>query len=236
MKRMSGMEGTALPVIRKFEETITSHEDLVEKLALIEDKLTADEKDFLAALRTNPHKKSLARLIAEAGVSPTKVLKYYAEGAVALGKVHAAIAISREQPGIVKDLVRNALDDHRICKVCVGTGKVKRNSNDKKEETMCPNCEGAGTKIFSSKHKTYAMDKVLELGGLVEAGKGSSVNVAVQQNVAVKTGGGAFMERILKTSDEILYGRPQKRLEQSSVVDVEAKASVLPEDRSGEPS
>lgn len=144
---------------------------------------------------------------------------------MALGKVEAAIAISREQPSLVKDLVRNALDSTKICKVCVGTGKVKRQSNDKKEEMECPNCEGAGTKIFSSKHKAYAMDKVLEIGGLVSPPQKGGVNVEVSQNVAVSAGRGGFMERILKTSDEILYGR---------VVEAEKVVHVLPESSGGE--
>lgn len=221
LKRMSGLEGPALPIVRKFEETIGGRPELIEKLSLIEDKLSEKEAVFLTSLREDTTKKSLARLMAESGVSPTRILKYYAEGAMALGKVEAAIAISREQPSIVKDLVRNALDSTKICKVCVGTGKVKRQSNDKKEDTECPSCEGSGSRIISSKHKEYAMDKVLELGGLVTPPQKGGVNVAVNQNVAVSAGRGGFMERVLKTSDEILYGR--------KVID------VLPENSSAEP-
>lgn len=226
LKRMSGLSGPALPIVKKFEEDIGSPQELVEKLELIESKLSEKEQNFLQSLRDNPKKKSLPRLMAEAGVSPSRILKYYAEGAVALGKVQAAIAISREQPTIVKDLVRNALDDTKACKVCVGTGKVKRQSNDKKENTPCPNCDGTGFRIVSSKHKEYAMDKVLEIGGLVESKKGG-VNVEVSQNVAVQAGKGGFMERILKTSDEILYGR--------NVIEAEEVKGVLPEAGSGEP-
>lgn len=215
------MEGSALPVVRKFEQTIGSREELIEKLSLLEEKLSEKEKAFLTSLREDTRGKTLARLMAEANVSPTKILKHYAEGAVALGKVEAAIAISREQPLLVKDLVRNALDSTKICKVCVGTGKVKRQSNDKKEETECPSCEGSGQRIISSKHKEYAMDKVLEIGGLVETPKKGGVNVEVQQNVGVQVGKGGFMERVLRTSDEILYGR--------KVID------VLPENSSSEP-
>lgn len=216
VKRMTGTtNGPATQIVRKFEEmlsegNLSARENLEEKLLAIEEKLGDDERRLLELLRSGKKTKSLATIFAEAAVKPSRILKLFAEGALALGKVHAAIEVSRNQPMVVKDLMRHALDQEKVCQTCVGTGTVKKNVNSKEESIQCPACSGRGFRLASSKHKPYAMDKVLQIGKLVDPPpKGAQVNVSQQVGVkvGVATGNGGFMERILKTSDEVLYGR-----------------------------
>jgi hypothetical protein len=217
VKRMTGLTGgPATAIVRKFEGILEGREDLEEKLLAVEDKLGDDEKRLLELLKGKKNK-SLATLFAEASVKPSKVLKLYAEGALALGKVQAAIQVSKEQPQVVKDLMRHALDQEKVCKTCVGTGKVKEKTTSTKETQECPSCHGSGYRLASSKHKQFAMGKVLELGKLIDSpAKGASVNVSQNVGVGIKvSGGGGFMEKILRTSDEVLYGR--------RIVDVEGE-------------
>jgi hypothetical protein len=233
VSKITGLEAPSqnpvVGIVAKFEETIEGREDLLEKLSAQEDKLSLEEKALMVLLETAPKTKSLARLIAESKASAYKVMQHYALGAKQLGKIRAAIEISRNQPLIVKDLLRNALDDVGICGICAGTGTVKgaTGSNHKVENQYCPLCEGKGMKVSSSEHKEYAMTKVLEMGQLVEKEPKGPV-VAVQQNVNIG-GSGAFVEKILKTGEEILYGR--NKVVDAEIVSVEDK-SVLPENSS----
>lgn len=203
----------ATSVVRKFEEMLSQGGDpraeVVEKLLAVADRLSEEERLFVELCERAGKQKGLARLMAEAQVRPSRVLKLFADGAIALGKIHSAIEVSHNQPQIVKDLMRHALDQEGVCLTCVGTGQVKKQRNSKEENEKCPSCAGSGHRLRSSKHKEYAMDKVLEIGKLVEKpSSGKGVNVAVQQNVGVNVArGGGFVERMLKTSDEVLYGR-----------------------------
>lgn len=221
VKRMTGVvPSPANTIVRKFEEVAGGREEILEKLHQMEDKLSPEEKHFVHLLETSGKQKGLARLMAEAGVKPSRILRLFADGAIALGKIQTAIEVSKNQPLVVKDLMRHALDQQGVCQTCVGTGMVKHKKNSTEETMKCPSCTGSGFRLRSSKHKEYAMEKVLQIGKLVEKpSSGRQVSVEVQQNVGVAVGrGGGFVERVLKTSDEVLYGR--KRLAEPEVIDV----------------
>lgn len=226
VKRMTGLTNSpAVKVVRKFEEMISNREELAQGMLASGRNLTEEEKTLIELLAKAPKNKSLATLLAEAGVRPSRVLQLFAEGAIALGKVEAAIEVSRNQPFVIKDLLRHALDKEVYCQTCVGTGTVKERANSKEEHQKCPSCEGSGIKLRSSKHKQFAMDKVLKIGKVIEEPKkGGDVNVSTQVGVGVQVGQtGGFMERILKTSDEVLYGR------RTEIVDAEPASGALAE-------
>lgn len=208
VKRMTGLtNGPATQVVRKFEQLVGSRANLVEKLEA-SGKLRADEAVLIELLEKAPGNKSLATLMAEAQVKPSRVLQLFAEGAISLGKVEAAIEVSRNQPGVIKDLLRHALDKEIYCQTCAGTGTVKARANGKEESQKCPSCEN-GIRLRSSKHKQFAMEKVLKISKVIEEPrKGTEVNVNQQVGVGVTVGQqGGFMERIMKTSDKVLYER-----------------------------
>ncbi len=232
VKKITGLDNSnpATQIVQRFEETIEGREDLLEKLMAQEEKLSAEEKALVVLLQTAPRNKSLARLVAEANASAYKIMQHYALGAKQLGKIQAAIAVGKNSPLIIKDLLRNALDGEGLCQICVGTGTVKSHTgtDHKVENSLCPQCQGSGKTFISSEHKQYAMTKVLEMGQLIEKEpKGPMVQVA--QNVQIG-GSGAFVERILKTGEEILYGRKPIDAEVISVKD----SSVLTEDSTSE--
>jgi hypothetical protein len=207
VRRMSGLEpNAALAVVKRFEKASGGRDDIAEKLSAVEESLSAEERHFLQLIQSDRSRKGVARLMAEANVRPTKVIERYAAGALALGKMEAAIEVAREQPNIIKDLLRHALDQTEVCQTCVGTGVVKDRAGSSKESTPCPMCEGRRTKLSVSKHKEFAVEKVMEFSGMVQKEKGTTVNV--QQNVGIKVnGGGTFMDKVLRTSDEVLYGK-----------------------------
>ena len=225
VKRMTGLvPSPAVKIVRKFEEMVGSREELAEKLTA-SGKTDSSEEKLLELLEKAPRNRSLASLMAEAGVKPSRVLRLFAEGAIALGKVEAAIEVSRNQPMVVKDLIRNALDREVYCQTCVGTGMVKKGVNSKEETVKCPSCQGSGVRYRSSKHKQFAMEKVLKIGKVIEEPKkGGDVNVSTQVGVGVQVGKeGGFMERILHTSDKVLYGR------RTEIVDAEPASGTTGE-------
>ena len=230
VKRMTGLVNSpATKVVRRFEEMVGSREELITKLTASE-KAGADELRLIELLEKAPKTRSLASLMAEAEVKPSRVLRLFAEGAIQLGKVEAAIEVSRDQPKVIKDLLRHALDKEVYCQTCVGTGTVKARANSKEESQKCPSCQGEGIRFRSSKHKQFAVEKVLKIGKVIdEPKKGTEVNVSQQVGVGVSVGqGGGFMERVLKTQDEVLYGR------RTEIVDAEPTGRA-PDEGDGDP-
>jgi len=218
VRNISGMViNTTQRVIKRFEDGVESRDVLIERLEAADEILRPAEKQLVQWLKDQP-KKSLARLIAESGCSAVRIMKMYVEGSRVLGENEALVLAAQEQPAIVKDLIRNALDRNVVCMTCVGSGKVKLRRNEVEEREICPSCEGRGTKFETSDHKEFAMEKLIQMNRLIPKEKGPLV--AVQQNVGVNVagGGGAFMERILKTSDEVLYGRKNESVIEAEVV------------------
>ena len=217
VRRMTGLvSNDALRIVRRFERVAGGKVDIAEKLAAVVDTLRPEERHFLELVSNPRLKKGVAHLIAEAGAKPTAVMEAYARGAVSLGKVEAAILAAQEQPAIVKDLVRHAIDQQGLCDTCVGSGRVKGRPNSKREDALCPACQGNGSTLVSSKHKEFSMEKLLQINKMIPK-EGSTINV--QTNVGIKVGGGNFAERMLKASDEVLYGaKVQGKVVQAEVV------------------
>lgn len=229
VRRQTGLENnTALRLVKKFEENIGGQDELVEKLEAVREELPQNQLALLEALKEPSNKKSLARLMVDHRVEPTQVMNQFAKGCMVLGKVGAAIEAHRNLPAVVKALVRDALEDVKeVCSVCVGTGSTSPRKGAVKETSLCPGCEGTGKSARASDLKQFAIGKLLEVTELVKKG-GQTINVG--QSVVVKNGGGGgFMERMMQTSDQILYGRKE------NIVDAEL-VNVLPENSSVEPN
>lgn len=212
VRNMSGIEpNTAHKMVKRFEQNITGGtEDICEKLEAIHDELKPEEIRLLELLR-KPHKKTLSHLMAEAGVEPTKIMSAYARGAVYLGKLEAAIAAHAGLPHVIRDLVRHAVDGTGVCMVCVGSGTVRQRVRDKGPELPCPQCQGNGKSLVSSKHKEFAVQKLLEATKIIS----KDPLVTVQQNTQINTGGsgGGFFEKMLEVSDAILYPAKERIVE-----------------------
>lgn len=220
VKRLTGIQRTGpFNAIKQFEENVTGgKEDIAEKLEAVREQLPKEQLELLKMLKERP-KQSLARIMAEAGVEPTQTMDLYARGAIVLGKVQAAIIAHNNLPGVVKDLVRHAIDDQTICDVCVGSGMTHHRAGGNKDTVKCPQCKGSGKRWEVSKHKEFAVQKILEVTKVV--GSKDGINVNVQTNVMVGAKG-SFMERMIKTSDEVLYSQKDAPVEAELV-------RVLPE-------
>lgn len=206
VRRITGVENNkAAQIVRQFEENTGGKEDIVEKLEAIRDTLPRGQLVLLELLKSNS-KKKLPRLLAETNVELGSLMKSYSNGALMLGQTAAIIEAARNLPRVMKDLASHALDGTQVCSVCVGSGKVTARKGESEETKGCPMCRGTGETLISSKHKKFAVQKILEVGKMVEK-HGPTVNVNQQVGVKV-SGGGAVMEKIALMADEILHGRP----------------------------
>lgn len=204
-RRMSGLQNNgAKRLMNKFEENIGGKDELADKLTAIEDSLNKEQKRLLALLRVS-NQRGLSRLLAESGAEPVGVLKAYARGCIELGKIDAAIEAHRNLPALIKDLYCMALSKKGVCDACGGTGKLLKTSQAAKETRPCYFCGETGI-LDASALKQFATQKLLEVTKQIGE-KGPLVNV--QTNVGVKIDGkGSFLERMVSTSDQILYNQP----------------------------
>lgn len=222
LRKMTGLEhNDAQEITAKFEKNVGGKEEVAEKLEFVAD-LTPEQKNLVAMIKSGS-KKSLARLIAESGAEPTSIMRQYARGCMEMGVVEAAIEAHRALPRVVKDLVGHALDAAKVCKTCVGLGRVKSNSNYEKEDAICVACEGSGYHFTTSKHKEFAVQKLLEVTKQVGNGK-EGVTVNVQQNVATFAGGRDFLASTLLANEEIL--NPSRRGQEVVDAEVVGRASA----------
>lgn len=223
VRSVTGVENNrAAQIVRQFEENTGGKDDIIEKMEAVRETLSKPQLELLELLKTNT-KKKLPRLMAECKVELGSLMKSYTQGALSLGQT-AAIAIAAQNlPRVAKDLAAHALDGTGSCSVCVGSGKVPARKGETKDTIECPGCHGSGTVMVSSKHKEFAVQKILEMGKMIE-GKGGPI-VNVNQQVGIKVGSvGATMEKMALLADEILHGRtasnPEPEITDAEVVPV----------------
>jgi phage FluMu protein Com len=168
-------------------------------------------------LEANPQY-GLARAVAEAGADIALVLEAYAKGARALNQMQTVLAIYKEMPNLMRDLMRHAIDEEEDCGICFGVGKVTAKANGTNLTKQCPRCKGSGKSRVASEHKHFAVQKVLEMSDLMPKKGGPLVNVnqAVQVNAA---GGSDLLARMSKAADELLYGQAPKVIDAEVVED-----------------
>lgn len=221
VRQISGVENNrAAQMVRTFEENTGGKDEICEKLEAVKDQLPKGQLALLELLKTNT-KKKLPRLMAETGVELGGLMKSYAQGALLLGQTAAIAEAARNLPRIIKDLASHALDGEGVCSVCVGTGEVARKKGEREETQVCPLCRGSRVQSTSSKHKEFAVQKLLETSKMVERG-GPIVNVNQQVGVKVgPVGGGVAMEKMALLADEILHGRPVQALPSPEVIEAE---------------
>jgi hypothetical protein len=204
LKRISGLQsGAALRVVQKFEENVGGKEDVAEKLAAISGELTKEQRRLLDILSAGSSKKSLARVLAEAGAEPIGVMHAYARGALELGKLAAAIQCHNNLPAVAEELVKMSLSKAGICHPCGGSGKLHAKSSDHQDTEPCTFCLGNGV-TNESKHKEFAISKLIDMEGLIK--KEPAVQVAI--GVKVGNGEGSVFTRMMKATDEVLYRKP----------------------------
>lgn len=216
VRRISGVENNkGAQIVRQFEENTGGRGEIIEKMEAVIESLPKNQLLLLDALKAD-NKRKLARLLAETGVTLPSLMKSYTQGALLLGQTLAIQEAARNLPRILKDLASHALDGTGVCSICVGSGKVPARKGEREETRKCPLCRGNGTTTTISKHKEFAVQKILEVAKMTEKATGPTVNVNQQVGVKVSGGGGGTMEKISMMADEILHGRPVRSLSQPS--------------------
>jgi hypothetical protein len=206
IREFSGVQqNKASKLTRKLENQLTDgREDIMEKYeALVEKPPTV--RKLLEVMREKPNI-SFTRAIAEAKVDPALALDFYAKGAMALQKTETLLELYKGMPAIFRDLMRHAIDKDVTCDVCMGVGRVQPRAGSNTLSLPCPRCGGNKTLQTSSKHKEFAMTKVLEMSQMMPP---KTPLVAVNQNqlnVTAVTEGG-LLEKMSKMADEVLYNR-----------------------------
>lgn len=206
-------KNAAARTAQRFENELTEgRNDIIEKLEAA-GTISAPVERLKDLMVANP-RWSFSRACAEAKADLGIAIDAYARGAIALNKLNTVVAMYKELPNLLRDLMRHAIDQEETCATCFGVGLVKGRPDAKKLTLKCPSCRGSGQNKVASAHKQFAMQKALELARVLPE---KQPLVAVQQNTNINTfGGEGLLEKMSKTADEILYGR------KSSVIDAEA--------------
>lgn len=199
--------GYATHAIRRLERNVEGGKfDVAEKLQAAGNLSDSEKLLVELILKKSRRRSKLVSLVAESGVDPARVIKLYAEGAIALGKAEALAVAAEGLGAIARQLVKQAAIHHVNCLTCLGLGTVPRNqagstyknTTDKRPPLVCPTCRGQKLVDHTDKHYKFAVTKLLDMAALGKAG--SDINV--QTNVAVQqldsTG---FMERLTKLTD-----------------------------------
>lgn len=209
VRRVSGVvDNAAARTAKQFEDNIGGKEELADKLEAVKGSLSKEQLALLDMIRGDTTNRRLPRFLAETGAELTGVMTAYARGALLVGQTEAIVEAARNLPRVMKDLALHALDGKKACYVCSGTGAVAPKKGALKETKVCPLCRGEKEMVQSSKHKEFAVTKILEVGKMIERGP----MVQVNQQTAVRvdaTGGstGMAMEKIALMADKILHDR-----------------------------
>jgi len=225
------IQSPAASTVRQFEENIGNRSELVSALEAISETLPEPGQKLLEMLRDGKNnKKSLARLLAESGTTPTKAMNLYSLGCVELGKVQAAILAHKNLPQVVRNLNRHALSEAGdICQVCVGTGQIncRAGTKGKGKQKECPQCQGTGTALSASPLKKFATEAILDITG--QSSKGGvnvTTNVGVRVDAATNTSD--ILAKIVGGMDQALYRRlPESTVEvlEAEVIDVSSNSN-----------
>jgi len=218
---------------RQFEQKIgDSHEGIATKL---EASLHKDHNESIATLvklLRNPGggKPSLGNLVARSGADLASVVTRYAQGEAILSGAVSMIELAREWPRVLRDLVRQAVAKEGMCYSCLGSGKVpgRQYKQKDKEWLPCETCGGDGKYFRFGENYRFAVETSAKIMKAIEPPSAPTVNVT--QQTAVLGGGGRFMERLIKTSDNILYGRKSPE----DVVDVQPEPGQSIQDTPGD--
>ncbi len=191
-------DGPAPKILRELEKKAGGTAKVLEVLAA-----TGGTPALLEVAKKGVGQKSLARLVAEAGITPDSVLTGYSKGLLMLGQLAAIAEAAEALPRVAKQLVRMALPLDEVCHGCFGNGVVPRQQNANKGTVPCPVCRGKKVVREESPLQEFAIKQLNEMGGLT-AQRAPLIQVNKQEaNIQVQ-GEGLLSSRILEMSDRLL--------------------------------
>lgn len=200
--------------LQRFEESLPSgRQDILEKL-----EAAGAGKDLMEVLQTAPADLPLSSLARQAKISPADLMSLYVKGLTAIQQNHALIVAQGALPATVETLVQHAIDTVGKCENCLGA-KVANQRRIGGEDKLIPCwvCDGKGTAVRSSKHKEWAADNLLKIGGLIKEGPATQVNVT-QQTAVVN---GSVMERLSKIGYQAVREEGSSPLLEAEIVQPE---------------
>lgn len=175
-----------------FEKALGGREALVEELS------SADldpRQQKLIDLIIDPVNESvgLAKLCSLAGLRPSELLHMFREATWARAYTEAHRKIAERVPDVAEGIAERATNHTERCGCTYGAeGPIEADAD-------CPQCKGKGIRFFRA--DAGAQETVLEVMGLLKRGGG--VQVAMQQNIAVKADG-VFDSFVKATPAEVI--------------------------------
>ncbi len=163
---------------------------------------------------------SLAKICALANVPISKLMKACQEAIRTRGQLLAHKRIADALPDVAAAVMAEATPGWKDCIDCVGSGRVmalvdntdedgKKIPGKHEEEIQCAACKGRGLVYHQPDHDVQKT--ALKIGGVLDTGKGMSVQV-LQQNTQVNPGDTGNYDRMMEALDGVLYGSGRDRL------------------------
>lgn len=187
--------------LRAFLSAVGGRQALVETLEL---GATATEVDRVLDLLADPRYESwsVARICRLAGLSVADLLTAFRSATLIRAQVKATVAIAKQLPAVVEDVMKRAQPYEETCDVCDGLGQVtpkptKKNPNPPPEH--CRACKATGRRMLLPDLERQKL--ALDLGDLVKKSGGITLS---QQNLTVHAGGGVGQTGLLERQQQAL--------------------------------
>lgn len=194
-------------------------------------QLPADITRVLGAIADPENDRlSLARICAAQDVSLAKLLDIFQSALMARGRLQARVTIATRLPDVAAAVMDDAVGGTRTCTTCLGAGRVDAPTpDDPSASKPCESCRGKGTVVFTPDHETQKT--ALKIGGLLESGRGVSVNVNQQTFAMGGAADSGSYDKLIASLDGHLYGRGRARLQPAE--DAAVDGEVVDGDQDG---
>jgi hypothetical protein len=182
----------------RLEEAAGGRDGLARQLAFLPAP-TTPEKTLLELLDAGVDR-PLAELLREANLTPGALASSIASAKIEFEREVAKAAAVEAAPEVIDRLIYHAKPQVRRCpRLCTRTptGGVKTMVMLGTQESICPQCDGAGAYPQESEHMPWAADKLLRIG--LPEDKGPGVQVNVQNNMNMKAGTSNLIADLART-------------------------------------
>jgi hypothetical protein len=183
--------------------------------------------DYLVGLMADPANddRSLAQVCAEGKFGLAKVYAILDAAVMARAKMHANQQVARHLPLVVEGVMRDAVEEMRVCPECHGERTIEDGFDDdgKPKVKNCPKCKGRGEVLHLPETDTRKL--ALQMGRMIDSGNKSNVTTIVaNQNSQTNAGsGGVNFDALMTRLDQHLYDatRQKHRAGYGETVDAE---------------
>ena len=191
--------------IKEFEQQIGGRRALIEALS------SADAAEDIAEILTilaDPKYDtvSLAKLCAQAGISPGQLFGAFKKAALVRGQILGSLEAAKLVPTVVREIGKTCVPYDEPCERCNGAGYIE-SGEEKVSARACTACNGVGSIHHAGDHEQQRT--ILELTGLIQKGSGVAVNVQTNNLLPQQGSVGGSLEQLQQAVSELIYTRPQ---------------------------